>query len=718
MKNNKALILFFIAFSMTVSSLIFGAIMVSDKQDLIQKETDHATQTYFKTYQTIYDETKKMVEVLQKGLFRLGDVENIFEALQGADAAKKDRLREKLYASLKERFLILRQSNISIVHFILPNNESFLRLHQPDFFGDDLTTKRQGIAYANTTGRFFEGYETGKRHNGFRFIFPIINQEGKHLGSMELSVEAEEFLKTIMQHYNVLCNFFIHESMLEGITPEIRDKNFKPSHHKGFYFDKKVLLALKAISNEEMAKLLPQKEITDKIFEFGAHGKLGTVYDPSIGAMITMIPILKSTTNEIAAFLTIRSYAQNIVSLENRANAIIGLVLLLLFLAHVLMYIMIQKHFASKKTAQMEARLRLAIEGSNQGLWDWDPQTNEVYFSSRWKEMLGFRDDEITSGFAQWSQRVHPEDIEKAMQDLHAHLDGKTEVYESIYRMQHKNGNWLWILDRGKALFDKEGKPIRMLGFHDDITLKKAYEENLETLVANQVKEIEKKDYLLFEQSKLAIMGEMIGAIAHQWRQPLNALGINIQNLDDDYVDGLVNIPFIQKFISENMSIIRFMSTTIDDFRNFFRIDKEKIPFNLGSAINDTASIITPQLNLESIVLHIMGDGDEIIGYKSEFQQVILNIISNAKDAILEKGIQHGEIVIVIEGRKISIEDNGGGVDEANVGRIFEPYFTTKEQGKGTGMGLYIAKTIIERNMDGKISFENNVHGAKFIIEM
>ena len=225
-----------------------------------------------------------------------------------------------------------------------------------------------------------------------------------------------------------------------------------------------------------------------------------------------------------------------------------------------------------------------------------------------------------------------------------------------------------------------------------------------------------KKDKILHEQAKLAAMGEMIGAIAHQWRQPLNALSLNIQSLDDDYDDGLIDKKFIDKFIDINKSTIKFMSNTIDDFRNFFRIDNEKIKFSIKESIKSVISIQSSQLKFLNISLSIKGDDFYIDGYESEFKQVILNIINNAKDEITNNNIKKGKIDIILKNNQIQIKDNAGGIPLEIMDRIFEPYFTTKKQGQGTGIGLYMSKMIIEDKALGRLSAKNDINGAIFTI--
>ena len=242
--------------------------------------------------------------------------------------------------------------------------------------------------------------------------------------------------------------------------------------------------------------------------------------------------------------------------------------------------------------------------------------------------------------------------------------------------------------------------------------------KDLDGKISYEIEKNHKKDILMQNQTKLAAMGEMVGSIAHQWRQPLNALNINIQNLEDDFEEGLIDKDFIDDFMQKNRKIIDFMSDTIDDFRNFFRIEKEKVEFSVIEVMKNIINIQSTVIQQNSIDLEVVGDDFIVYGFKNEFSQVVMNLINNAKDALVEKNVTDKKIIIKLQESSISICDNAGGIDLDIIDRIFEPYFTTKEQGKGTGMGLYISKMIIEDNMDGTLSAQNIENGALFKIIM
>jgi len=236
----------------------------------------------------------------------------------------------------------------------------------------------------------------------------------------------------------------------------------------------------------------------------------------------------------------------------------------------------------------------------------------------------------------------------------------------------------------------------------------KNFNDNLEKDISLKVQEIHYKDAMLRERTKLAAMGEMLGAIAHQWRRPLSTLHINIEMLEQDYLEGKIDKKFLDAYIEKNSDIIQYMSKTINDFQDFYKINKEKEFFDVMEKIGSVSDLQINQLEQNDIDLSIEGETFTVFGYPSEFQQVILNLISNAKDALMKKERKHAYIKIVVSSEDdrgvIRISDNAGGIDETVLEKIFEPYFTTKEQNGGTGLGLYISKMIIEKNMHGELS--------------
>lgn len=235
--------------------------------------------------------------------------------------------------------------------------------------------------------------------------------------------------------------------------------------------------------------------------------------------------------------------------------------------------------------------------------------------------------------------------------------------------------------------------------------------------------DIVRNQELMFQQSKLASMGEMIGNIAHQWRQPLNSLALNLFAVDKKFNTDTVDKEQFHSFVEESQKTIQHMSTTIDDFRDFFNPNKAKKLFKLSYVIDKTISFVHDSFKNHGITINYDDRSDiEIFGYENEFAQVLINIFNNSKDAILREQREDGFIRIDVEHKFdraiVTITDNGGGASDEIINRAFEPYFTTKEKKDGTGIGLYMSKMIIENSMNGSIRMESVSHGMKTEISL
>jgi len=240
--------------------------------------------------------------------------------------------------------------------------------------------------------------------------------------------------------------------------------------------------------------------------------------------------------------------------------------------------------------------------------------------------------------------------------------------------------------------------------------------EELDKRVKEEIEKRREKEQLLMHQSKLAALGEMLGNIAHQWRHPITRLSLLLQQLEMAFMTNKLNKEKFEKIKNQAMMQINYMSDTIDDFTNFFKKDTKKSEFKVSQIIEDVLKLLEGRLKNIEVSVEIKKD-KKLIGYKSEFSQVILNIINNAIDVLTEREIKNKKITITID-EKITICDNGGGVDEKIIDKIFEPYFTTKFQSQGTGIGLYMSRVIITQRFNGKIYVKNNKNGACFFIEV
>ena len=255
----------------------------------------------------------------------------------------------------------------------------------------------------------------------------------------------------------------------------------------------------------------------------------------------------------------------------------------------------------------------------------------------------------------------------------------------------------------------------------DDFLELEEHNKELEKKIQEEVAKNRAKDKLMFQQAKLASMGEMLGNISHQWRHPLmemSSLFLPIEakiNMD---------IPLDDKEILESIEklndITKYMSNTIDDFKNFFAKEKEKISFEILEQINSTVNIISSSLKIHDIKLDIIIQKNTVmIGHKNEYSQVLINIINNAKDVLVQRKIANPKIKIKITENKnniiTKIEDNAGGIKITPIEKVFDPFFTY-EKINGSGIGLFMSKLIIENNMHGQLEVSNKNEGAIFTV--
>jgi signal transduction histidine kinase len=243
----------------------------------------------------------------------------------------------------------------------------------------------------------------------------------------------------------------------------------------------------------------------------------------------------------------------------------------------------------------------------------------------------------------------------------------------------------------------------------------------LDQRVRDEIAKRKEQEQLLIHQSRLAAMGEMIGAIAHQWRQPLNALSLVLQNIQMQFRLGQLSEDSMRQLQDKAQQMILRMSQTIDEFRNFFKPAKQAETFQLAAAVRSAADILEGMFRNHGIQLSLDCPEDiHLDGVPGEFSQVILNLLGNARDAVL--AAHRADPAISVSARRegtlihIEVRDNGTGIDPVHLHKIYEPYFTTKEEGKGTGIGLYMTKTIIENNMHGRVEARNLEQGASFSI--
>ena len=320
---------------------------------------------------------------------------------------------------------------------------------------------------------------------------------------------------------------------------------------------------------------------------------------------------------------------------------------------------------------------------------------------------------------------------------VEVHFVYSEDILSNIISLQNNNKNLAMLkLDNYRDIYKQGRKQIILFNtavsifvlilffiFYFYIYYHKRLNIELEIRVEDEIKKQKAQEEILIHQSRSAEIGEMINNIAHQWRQPLNNLSLTIQNIGFKYENDVLTKEELNETIDKSKMIINSMSNTIDTFRNFFEPTKNKNLFKVEHSIENTLEILSSTLRFYNIeVVKEIIDDVEIYDYENEFSQVLLNIITNARDALVSNKIEKPIIkvnVSKIENNVIvKIKDNANEINEEIIDRIFEPYFTTKGKGNGTGIGLYMSKLIIEKNMNGKLTVKNDNNGAVFIITL
>jgi PAS domain S-box-containing protein len=382
---------------------------------------------------------------------------------------------------------------------------------------------------------------------------------------------------------------------------------------------------------------------------------------------------------------------------------------------------MIEQQRGEDALRASEARLNQAQHIAHIGSWELDLATNALHWSDEIYRMFEIDREKFGASYEAFLNAIHPDDRDMVNQAYTDSVASRTP-YDIVHRLLFADGRIKCVNERCETFYDAQGKPTRSIGTVQDITDHKRMEDELRGLNENLGRRVDEelaknreKDHILIQQSRLAAMGEMIHNIAHQWRQPLSALSLIISNIKDDFDFGELDAATLDGAVITSRRLLDKMSSTIDDFRDFFRPDREPGEFNIGSAVEDALFIMDAALKNNRITVEKSFEPNlNAYGYANQFAQAVLNVIANAKEAIQMRKVPAGKIDIRLTCRETSaelaIQDNAGGIPADVLPRIFDPYFTTKEQ--GSGIGLYMSKMIIERNIHGKIKVINSGEGT------
>ncbi len=398
---------------------------------------------------------------------------------------------------------------------------------------------------------------------------------------------------------------------------------------------------------------------------------------------------------------------------------------------------------ANRALRRSEERLRLVIDATSDGVWDWDPRTGLSFYSDRWYAMLGYAPGEFEPIHANWIDRIHPDDRAAMEAAIQAHFDSGAE-YNTEFRMRAKSGDWRWIHSRGKLTErDDAGHPLRMVGTHADITARKRAEaelqrhrDHLEELVAERTAELQRANTelrqamnQLVQVEKLAALGNLVAGMAHELNTPLgntrtvaSALGEHLREFGAAVESGALRRSQVDAFLGRGTEAVELLerntARAADLIGHFKQVAVDQAStrrrrFDLRRTVEEVLATLRPMFKRTAHRIELDIPAELALdSYPGPLEQVLANLVGNSL-AHGFAGIEAGVIgirAIPLDDEHLQIEytDNGVGIPEANHTRIFEPFFTTQLGQGGSGLGLYIVYNLTTGMLGGTIQ----VHSA------
>ncbi len=711
MKNNKSAILLFL-FVATIF-IIISNIALEKKIRVLKDEK------FISVSKTTHEETKLLIDEKRNATLALAISltynDTLINAIQTSSIEK---------INLDEFSLSLRKnSDFKNVWFQIITNkgDSFYR-SWVNKRGDSLLGIRSDVANMLKKPEIMTTISVGRYDMSFRSMVPIFSKNKELLGIVEVITHFNSIAKKIVKKGNepiVLVDKKYKKQFIYPFTQlfvgdyYVANLNANPKYMK--------FITAKTMKHflEHTKEYHTNKEIDSLIILY----RLPDINGNDMGYIVLFKPLSSIDMSEINAMK------------EKMLFYDLGLVLLLAFF----IYYFIRRNYISKLSLKNMEMQKLNTHLSNlikeqdsflslfnQGSsiifkWNNDDRWSVAHVSNSVMEFLGHSKEEFLNGTISYSDCIHKDDLKKVEKEVSDAIKNDLSFFiHHPYRVVTKSGKIKWVIDQTITLKDENQNLINFIGFISDITD-----------VKNLEKSNQEKEQMLFQQSKMASMGEMIGNIAHQWRQPIAIISMWANNIIADIDMEEIENENLRKYANNINEQTNHLSKTIDDFRNFFSPNKEKNSFTLKSSIDKTMFLLTASFKTHNIEMIEDIEDIEITALENELTQAILNIVKNAKDILITLPKESKKLLFINVYKKdnnavIEIKDNGGGIPEDIIDKVFEPYFTTKHKSQGTGIGLYMTESIVTKHLDGEISVENVEYkhetigytGAKFIIRL
>ena len=681
-----------------------------DEEHRLQRKQDIYKSNIKQLYKGTIDTLKLNATSIFESLINRDEVISIIRQLPSADKKKTAKLHEDLYHLLKDKYEKLQSyTGMRQLQFHQKDGKSFLRMHRPDKYGDMLFDVRYSVYLANTKKRFVEGFEEGRIFNGVRYVFPIIEGD-EHYGSVEIGYSVSAIINLFKTIYpNNIFYFMIKRKIVEEKVFNEEQSNYNISSIGKNYLEDKEVSKLITKSDRECLKQISgiSKQLGDKQLISECINKKGNK------TIATFLPIENIKKNIIGYLIVLdkqaNSYLQNDLIIRLSIIYLITIIAIY-FISKILK---VEESTRTKNDELTEAlnevqTLATMIENSNIEVYVIDKESlNFLYVNKLAITNTGKTLDEFCKLKAYELKLMKKNNFNNLIGQL---KDGGSQVvvFEAVHEKKDKSKYSVEVRIQN---IEYKTRPA-YLAVILDISQRKELIDKLKS--ANEI---------MISRSRQAAMGETIGLLAHQWRQPIALIEMQVNNLIMDLELKEVDKESMVKDLNAIANNIEHLSNTITSFQAQFKEDEKPLDFYPIDTVTDALSIIQSSLDYHNIKVQIDNKVEQTLHTRKDLLfQVTLSLLTNAKEALVNRKIKKGIIKIVLSQKdsyiNIYICDNAGGIELEKIDKVFEPYYTTKEELNDSGMGLYIAKMIIEKKCHGILSVKNIKNGVCFHITL
>jgi signal transduction histidine kinase/CheY-like chemotaxis protein len=677
-----------VALGMGLFFLLFAIVLYLffeyEKNAKIEQFFDKTTKENVKIYNQIYGKYHDLANLIFQTQVDTQEVKEIFSI------KNETKRREALLEYFQTTYKLFEQYNLKQLHFHTPKNHSFLRMHRPDKYGDDLSDIRQTVVYVNKHKKPIDGFEEGAIYNGFRFVYPLFDDEF-YLGSVEISFSASYMIEELIKSFEYKGGFFIQKDVVEKKVMGDELRNYSKSILKDFYIEKSV--EYKSSLNHQNITLCEKKpKIIEQINEKAKRDKPFSVYFCTKDEVVSFIPLQNPVTKKTVGVIAMGKHDPYIGNKEqNTLYSFWGLIILFGIALG-----FIYRELINKKEAQeLNSELNYAQKVAKLGNWEVDTQSGLMFWSDEIYNIFEQKKEDFEPSYKKFLAMVHPDDRYNVYNAYENTLKLKVP-YDMEHRLLFKDGRVKYLKEYGESFYDQFGNTIALKGTVQDITNQKLYEIGLENAKIKA------------EEANKA-KSEFLANMSHEIRTPMNGI-IGLGKMLCDITHNPQQKEILQKINSSSNLLLGIINDILDYSKiEAGKLKLEKHPFSIQNFQKNLLNLFESTAQKQNNTLKIKLDENlpaTLISDELRLNQVLNNLISNGLK-FTHNGVVTATIKVTQKEKKsknitllISVQDSGIGISKEQMEKLFQPFTqadtsTTRKYG-GTGLGLVITKNIIE----------------------